>query len=75
MKIKPPPGRVIAPEPKFVLDLAFHRKLTWKERFQIIIGYNLDMRLAIACQHSPGTITPKMELTTTPAIINKNKTP
>lgn len=75
MKNKFPIGRVITPEPKFVLDLSFHRKLTWKERWQILIGYNLNINLSIKCAHSPGTIDPTMALLTTPAIIDKTHTP
>lgn len=75
MKIKPPPGRVVTPPPKFVLDLAFHRKLEWKERLQILIGYNININLSIKCAHSPGTIDPVMALHTTPAIIEKSHTP
>lgn len=75
MKNNYPAGRIIPPPAKFDIQQVWHRKLTWKERLQILIGYNLTINLSIKCQYNPGVVEPTMGLLTTTTIIDKSHTP
>lgn len=73
MKTKPPIGRVLEPEPKWVVEFSFRRSFTWKERLKIFLGYTADISIAMATQHNCGKFTPKMILEVTPALRLKPK--
>ena len=65
MKPSHPPGRVLPPVFKKAVELSFQRRLTFKERLQILIGYNLLVTLVMGAEHHPGRIDPHLVITTT----------
>jgi len=65
---KKPIGRVMPPQFKNVLDIGFHRQFTMCERIKILLGFNVNITMAVACEHSPGKFQPVMDLSLTPAI-------
>lgn len=71
MKIKAPPGKPLPPQFKELMQVEFHREFTRKERLQILCGYTADIKMGVACQHNPGAIAPKMDITLTPALRKK----
>lgn len=65
MKIKPPAGKALAAPANFAIEAHFRRDFTWLQRLQIAIGYSVNIKVIIACQHSPGSYSPLADLTTT----------
>lgn len=69
MKLKHPPGKPLPPKFTTGIECDFVRAFTWKERFQILVGYTAMIRLRIATQHSPGQFQPFMDLTLTETLM------
>jgi hypothetical protein len=61
-----PRGRVLPPKMKQMLEYAFLRPLTMRERLKLLFGYTLRIHMAIACEHSPGKTDPRMQISITP---------
>lgn len=53
--------REVPPTMKEQIDLEFFRELTWKERFKILLGYNIRNRIVIQTQHCAGKISPSLK--------------
>lgn len=60
-----PRDRILPPGFRFLIEFDFDRRLTWKERWQILFGYGLKIQIKAAAEHSTGKFTPKMVLSTT----------
>lgn len=67
MKYKPN-NRPVPPAWKFKIETDFHRQFTTKERLKILLGFNANIRMAIATEHHCGRMTPAMVLELTPAV-------
>lgn len=64
------PSRVLPPNYKFVIELpAMSKRLTWKQRLQVAVGYNFIFGGTILCEHSPGKIAPEFHVKTTRELI------
>lgn len=59
------PERVLPPVWKNVIEFGFVRRLTWKERIQIAVGYNLTISFRALAQHTPGQMQPSLRVATT----------
>lgn len=73
MKNKPPVGRILPPKFKHVMEVAFHRRLTLKERLQIAVGYNLILQFSARIEYSPGKWEPTASLITSPVLHAEEK--
>jgi hypothetical protein len=58
-------GRVLQPLPKHLMQIAYHQKLTFKQRFQLIFGYALVFDLKVFTTNSTGHFVPRLDVRTT----------
>lgn len=72
-KFKPIP-RVLPVKLNQLIELDFIQTFTAKQRLQLASGYNLDIKLRIACQHHPGQIGVVSEFKTTKELPPKGTT-
>ncbi len=63
-----PPGRVLPPNFKHLMEVTFHRRFTWKERMKIALGYAIQVDMIVRTEHHTGKFSPAMTVTTTPEI-------
>jgi hypothetical protein len=61
----PPTARLLPPKFKHVIEIAFRRRLRWKERLQILFGYNLLVEVKVLTEHSTGKFEPITQVQTT----------
>lgn len=52
------PERVLPPVFGHQMQIEWFRKLTWRERIKIALGYSIVCRVDVNCQHKPGQFAP-----------------
>lgn len=66
-------GRVLPPNYKHIIEIESFRKLTLRERFWIMLGFNLTIKTDILTEHKPGKFETKHHLRTTKALDGKGE--
>ena len=56
---------------RFALDLGFVRNPTWKERLQLLIGYNLKLDIKLLVDKRSGEVKHDVHLNTTKELVTR----
>jgi len=57
--------RIVPPNYRNEINVAWHRNFSWRERFQILFGYAITCELTLWTEHKPGKWHPTPKVTVT----------